>query len=132
MATRLIKYLPKQTAAGTEYREIADDDKQWILVTCIEVLTMMAEYDKTASQDQDRVWVRDQWWHKKDKRLAKGRDGLNTPCSTLGGVVNNLMFKVPLQRDLSDKQMQDIEFILQCCSSFRDEITPVRFQIGFA
>ena len=130
MATRTIKYIPKNTAAGTEYREIEEDDKQAILTACIQALTVMAEYDKAASDDEDKNWIRDKWWHKKDKRLHKGREGLNTPCSVLGGIVHNMMFKDPVQRDLSDKQMADIEFIFQCLHSFRPDIAPFRFQIG--
>jgi len=130
MATRTIKYIPKNTSAGTEYREIDEDDKQFILTSCIQALTTMAEYDKCSSDDEDKKWIRDQWWHKKDKRLHKGKDGLNTPCSTLGGIVNNMMFKDPPQRDFSAKQMEDLEFIFQCLHSFREDIQPFRFQIG--
>lgn len=131
MATRVIKYVPKHTGASTEYREIDENDKQFILTTCIQALTIMAEYDKASSDDTDKAWIRDHWWHKKDKRLHKGREGQNTPCSTLGGIVNNMMFKEPLQRDFSDKQMSDLEFIFQCLNTFREEIPAVRFQIGF-
>jgi len=131
MATKIIKYLPKNTGAGTEYRELDPLDQQWILTKSIEALTILAEYDKCASDDTDRTWVRDQWWHKKDKRLSKGRDGLNTPCSVLGGIVNNFMFKTPPQRDFSDKQMKDIEFVFNCLSAFREDFQSVRFQVGF-
>ncbi|CAB4178733.1 hypothetical protein UFOVP1634_26 [uncultured Caudovirales phage] len=131
MANKLIKYIPKHTTAGTEYREIEEDDKQFILTMCIQALTIMAEYDIVSSSETDRVWIRDQWWHKKDKRLHKGKEGLNSPCSVLGGIVHNMMFKIPLQRDFSDKQMRDLEMIFQCLGSIRDEITTIRFQIGF-
>ena len=131
MATRIIKYIPKNTAAGTEYRDIDEDDKQWILTSCIQALTVMAEYDTISSDDTDRKWVRDQWWHKKDKRLHKSQNGLNTPCSVLGGIVHNMMFKAPLQRDLSDKQMKDLEMVFLLLSSVKEEFTAVRFQIGF-
>lgn len=132
MAAKIIKYIPKNTAAGTEYREISDDDKQVILTACVQALTIMAEYDRAASDDEDKLWIREKWWHKKDKRLHKGKDGMNTPCSTVGGIVHNMMFKTPLQRDLSAKQMEDIEFIFQCLHSFYPDIQPFRFQIGFS
>jgi hypothetical protein len=131
MATRIIKYIPKNTAAGTEYREIEEDDKQFILTSCIQALATMAEYDTASSDDEDRKWVREQWWHKKDKRLHKSQNGLNTPCSVLGGIVHNMMFKTPQQRDFSDKQMKDLEMVFLLLSSIREDITAIRFQIGF-
>jgi hypothetical protein len=131
MATRIIKYIPKNTAAGTEYREIEEDDKQFILTSCIQALSVMAEYDTAASDDEDKRWVREQWWHKKDKRLHKGQNGLNTPCSVLGGIVHNMMFKTPQQRDFSDKQMKDLEMVFLLLNSVKEDITGIRFQIGF-
>jgi len=131
MATRVIKYIPKNTAAGTEYREIEEDDKQFILSSCIQALATMSEYDTASSDDEDRKWVRDQWWHKKDKRLHKGQNGLNTPCSVLGGIVHNMMFKTPQQRDFSDKQMKDLEMVFLLLNSVREDIPAMRFQIGF-
>lgn len=133
MAQKIIKYIPKNTSAGTEYREIDEADKAWILQQCIRALSTMAEYDKKSGTDNsDDVWIRDSWWHKKRKDLHKGKDGMNTPCSVLGGIVNNMMFKVPEQRDFSNKQMMDIENIFNAMAHFRDDIQPVRFQIGFA
>lgn len=132
MAQKIIKYIPKNTAAGTEYREIDEDDKNFILQQCIRALSIMAEYDRIASSDDgDSKWIRDQWWHKKRKDLHKGRDGMNSPCSVIGGIVNNMMFKTPAQRDFSDKQMTDIENIFNAMAHFREDITPLRFQIGF-
>jgi len=131
MAQRIIKYIPKNTAAGTEYREIDEDDKNWILQQCIRALSIMAEYDKTSSDNFDDIWIRDQWWHKKRKDLHKGKNGQNSPCSVIGGIVNNIMFKEPQQRDFSNKQMTDIENIFNAMAHFRDDIQPVRFQIGF-
>jgi len=131
MAIKVIKYIPKNTSAGTEYREVDEDDKNFILQQAIRALAVMAEYDKRSSTDHtDDVWIRDQWWHKKRKDLHKGKDGMNTPCSVLGGIVNNMMFKEPLQRDLSAKQMTDIENIFSAMAHFREDIKPIRFQIG--
>lgn len=132
MTTRIIKYIPKNTLAGTEYREIDDNDKTWLLQQCIRALSVMAEYDRcSTTAGGDAVWIRDQWWHRRRKDLHRGRDGMNSPCSVLGGVVNNMMFKVPEQRDFSNKQMQDIETIFNAMAHFREDITAVRFQIGF-
>lgn len=131
MALKIIKYVPKTTAAGTEYREVDEDDKGFILQQCIRALTVMAEYDKKSSTtDPDGVWVRDQWWHKKTKTLHRGKDGMNSPCSVLGGIVNNMMFKTPAQRDFSDKQMADIETIFNTLAQVYDDMQAVRFQIG--
>jgi hypothetical protein len=129
MTAKIIRYIPKNTAADTNYREISDDDKQWLLAHLIKALTIMGEYDTYHSDDEDAVWVRDQWWHKKTKVLHKSQRGPNTPCSTVSGIVNNLMFKTPLQRDLSERQMQDIETITQGIHAVHDDYETVRFQI---
>jgi hypothetical protein len=129
MATTIIKYLPKHTNAGTEYREIQDDDRGHVLQTCIQIMSMMSEYD-TRSDDDSR-WVRDQWWHKRSNKLHKGQNGLNSPCSVIGGIVHNMMFKTPAQRDFSNKQISDLEYITQAIHAVNESIPAYRFQIGF-
>lgn len=129
MAVRIIKYLPKHTNAGTEYREIAEDDRAELLDTCIQILAIMAEYD--TRRDQDSEWVRDQWWHKRSDQLNKGQRGQNSPCAVIGGIVFNMMYKDPPQRDLSKKQMQDLEMITQAMHAVYESIPAYRFQVGF-
>jgi hypothetical protein len=128
MAVRTIKYIPKITQAKTEYREISEEDHAWLQLEMIEWLTKMAELDQ--SHDEDTRYFLDQWWHKKNRRLHKGQQGLNTPCSVIGGVLNNIMFKPQRQRDFSHKQMEDIEFISHILSQAID-VKAVRFQVGF-
>ena len=129
MATTAIKYIPKNTAAGTQYREIDDADKASVLNSLIEILAIMSELD--TQRDEDSIWVRDQWWHKRTQRLHKGKNGPNSPCSTIGGIVHNFMYKDPLQRDFSDKQMEDIETITNILHNIYPQIPAYRFQIGF-
>jgi N-acetyl-anhydromuramyl-L-alanine amidase AmpD len=117
---KIIKYIPKNTAAGTEYREIHEDDK---------VLALVTELD-TQNTD-DSIWIRDHWWHKRNKKLHKGQNGLNSPASVIGGIVHNMMYKTPLQRDFSSKQMEDLEMIMNGLHAVYPEITPYRFQISF-
>lgn len=126
---KIVKYIPKQTAAGTEYREIHEDDKADILNTLIRVLAQITELD-TQNTD-DSIWIRDQWWHKRNKKLHKGKNGLNTPASVVGGIVHNMMYKTPAQRDFSDKQMEDLEMIMNGLHAVFPDIEPYRFQIGF-
>lgn len=127
---RIIKYLPKITSAGTEYREIDTDDMAWVQEQLIRYLTVMAELDQ--ARDEDSKWVRDQWWHKKTKKLHQGKQGQNTPCSVVGGILSNMMFKENPQRDFSNKQMEDIEYISQVIGSVYQGCEPIRFQIGFS
>jgi hypothetical protein len=132
MATLVIKYLPKHTGANTQYREISEEDKQILLTRCIQALSTLAEYDRMNTTDnEDQVWCRDAWWHKRTKKLNKGANGLNSPCSTLGGIIHNFMFKTPLQYDLSNKQMDDLEFVFKGLAAFEPSIEPIRFQVGF-
>ena len=51
MVIKVIKYIPKNTSAGTEYREVDEDDKNFILQQAIRALAIMAEYDKRSSTD---------------------------------------------------------------------------------
>lgn len=126
--TRLIKYLPKETMAKTDYREIHPDDMAWLQKEFIRYLSLMAERDLNNSEDNQ--WILNQFWHKRTDKLHKGRFDdkfrQNTPCSFVGGLVNNIVFGT--QRDLTSKQMEDIEFISQALATFLD-VEPVRFQI---
>lgn len=126
---QVIKYIPKNTAAGTEYREIHEDDKADILNTLIKVLAQMTELD--TQNTEDSTWIRDQWWHKRNKKLHKGQNGLNSPASVIGGIVHNMMYKTPPQRDFSSKQMEDLEMIMNGLHAVFPDIPAYRFQISF-
>jgi hypothetical protein len=127
---RTIKYIPKITSARTEYREIDSEDQQWLQVELVRWLALIGELDQT--HDEDIRLFRDSWWHRKSKDLSKGREGPNSPCSIIAGIVNNMMFKDTPQRDFTEKQMRDIEYISMTLSGiFPTAATAVRFQIGF-
>jgi hypothetical protein len=127
---RTIKYVPKATAARTEYREIDGDDDMWIRTELIRWLALVGELDQT--HDEDLRLFRDAWWHRKSKTLSKGHLGPNSPCSVVAGIINNMMFKETPQRDLTSKQMSDLELISQTLASiFPSSATAMRFQIGF-
>ena len=128
MAIKQIRYIPKHTAAKTEYREISEDDRADIIETCVRILAEMSKYDTL--KDEDSRWVRDQWWHKTSKTLHRGENGLNSPCSVIGGIVHNLLYKEPRQRDLSAKQMEDITQITHILAQVNSNIPAIRFQIG--
>lgn len=125
---KIIRYLPKQTAAHTEYREVHPDDMQWLQQEFIKYLSLMSERDLNPSEDNQ--WIMDKFWHKRTDKLHKGKVNdkyrQNTPCSFIGGLVNNLVFGT--QRDLTSKQMEDIEFVSQALSTFLD-VQAIRFQI---
>ena len=125
---KTILYFPKQTAARTEYREIDPEDMAWLQKEFIRWLAVMSERDLNPSEDN--IWILTQFWHKRTDKLHKGQVNgkyrQNTPCSIVGGLVNNLVFGS--QRDLTDKQMSDIEFISMALATFL-EVEPIRFQI---
>lgn len=123
---RIIKYLPKVTTANTDYREIHADDQLWLQTELIRWQCLLGQMDQ--NHDSDSRWVRDQWWHKKSKKLHKGQQGPNTPCSVVAGILYNIMFKTPAQRDFTGKQMEDIEYISLAMAQMGCEA--VRFQIG--
>ena len=126
---KTIKYIPKITNARTEYREITDEDAIWLQTELIRWLTIISQLDQ--ARDDDSVWVRDRWWHKRTDKLHKGQLGPNTPCSLVGGILNNLLFKTPQQRDFTNKQMEDIEYVSMILAQAYESCTAIRFQIGF-
>ena len=123
-----IYYYPKQTAAKTEYREINENEMAWLKTELIRYLSIMAERDLRS--DTDNKWILDQFWHKRTDKIHKGKYNekyrQNTPCSLIGGLVNNLIFGS--QRDLTDKQMEDIEYISMALSTIHT-VQQIRFQI---
>lgn len=130
---KTIKYIPKTTSAMTEYRDIAPDDMAWIKTELLRYLSLMAERDLRPSSDTDNQWVLNQFWHRRTSKLHRGKFNdtyrENTPCSFIGGLVNNLVFGT--QRDFSNKQMEDLEFVSLCMNSIYPDIEQIRFQIGF-
>jgi hypothetical protein len=125
---KIIKYIPKTTSARTEYREVQEDDLKWVQEQLIRYLTRMGEMDQ--QHDEDSKWVLNQWWHKRTDKLHRGAQGQNTPCSMVAGMINNMMFKDQPQRDLTDKQMADLEYISAVISQLSG-CEAIRFQIGF-
>jgi hypothetical protein len=128
MATKTIKYVPKATSARTEYREVEASDLADIQQQLIRWLAFMSELDM--SHDEDMRAVREQFWHRRTKSLPSGKEGMNTPASFIGGIVNNMIFGQ--QRDLSARQMEGIEYV----SKWMAELDPeqsvsYRFQLGF-
>lgn len=128
MTTTIIKYLPKQTSANTQYREIQEDDVKIVLNACVEILALMSQMDQ--NRDEDSRWVNNQWWHRRTDKLHRGREGQNTPCSMIGGLVHNFMFKDTQQRDFTAKQMEDLEYITNILHNIWPQIPALRFQIG--
>lgn len=126
--SKIIYYIPKQTAARTEYRRVDNDDLDWIKAQLVRYLSLMAERDLRS--DDDNKWILQQFWHSRSDKIHRGKvDGgyrRNTPCSLVGGLVNNLLFGS--QCDLTAKQMEDIEYISMALSTIH-EIEPIRFQI---
>lgn len=128
MAIKTVKFVPKVTSARTEYREIDAQDMADIQQQLIRWLAVMSELDMTHNEDLRAV--REQWWHRRTKMLPQGREGQNTPSSFIGGLVNNLIFGE--QRDLSDRQMDGIEYVSKWMAEIDSERShSYRFQIGF-
>lgn len=125
---KIITYTPKLTSARTEYRELSEEDMSWLKTELIKYLASMAERDLNPSEDNQ--WILDKFWHKRTDKLHKGKIEdkyrQNTPCSLVGGLVNNLVFGT--QRDLTAKQMEDLEFISMAMNTVM-ETEPIRFQI---
>ena len=99
MTTRNIRYLPKITSARTEYREITEEDHQWLLSELNTWLVKMAMLSNTT--DEDLRELRDSYWRKRRANLPRGRDGNNSPESMVAGILDNMLYAENPQRDLS-------------------------------
>lgn len=125
---RTIKYIPKTTSANTEYRELNEEDLNYVKERILKCLARMAEL--SVSHSEDHKLVMSDYWNRRRKTLPKRRDGENTPQSFIGGIANNLIFGT--QRDLSDRQMEGIEQVFGIMSAlFPEEFEAVRFQVSF-
>ena len=125
---RIIKYIPKNTLANTEYRSVNEVDMAFIHEQILRYLSRMGELDM--EHEGDLYDLNRDWWHKRRKTLPKGRQGANTPCSYIAGMANNLIWGD--QRDLSNKQMDALEEIsLWMAECFPNDFSAIRFQIGF-
>lgn len=102
-----IIYDPKVTSANTQYNKIEQQDMDWLLKELMRYLSMMSELSNNNNEDVKAI-LRD-WYKKRNKLLPKGKNGLNSPESMLGGLLNNLAFGK--QNDLSDIQMDAISDI---------------------
>lgn len=123
---RVITYRLKNTLAKTEYLELDEDDAQWLKTELIRWLAKMSE----TQADPSELWrmVHAEYWSKRTKTLPKGRNGLNSPASFTGGLINNLLFGD--QRDFTVRQTEGIRDIsAQICQLF-DDLEPVQFRIS--
>lgn len=128
MTTRNIRYLPKITSARTEYREITEEDHQWLLSELNTWLVKMAMLSNTT--DEDLRELRDSYWRKRRANLPRGRDGNNSPESMVAGILDNMLYAENPQRDFTDRQCQAIEDISRWMSAVDDSLSEVTFQIG--
>lgn len=126
--TRTIQYLPKQTAAKTEYREISEADQSWLLGQLMEYMVVMATL--TTNKSEDAQILIDKYWRQTDKELPRGRDGLNTPESLVAGILDNMLYAEARQKDFTAKQcaaLENISIWLQALDSAR--FTDITFQV---
>ena len=124
MKEMTITYTPKITSATTEYRTLDKEDLIFVQSELVRWSSIMNELDVT--KDEDYAWARDHWWHKKTKDLPRSKEGLNTPASFIGGVLNNTVFGT--QRDLTAKQMDAIQSISNIMASAFDTCTYITFE----
>lgn len=126
----VIRYIPKFTAARTQYREISPEDHAWLINYLIRCLVTMGNLSN--AKEEDLKTVRDLYWRKRRASLPRGRNGQNTPESLVAGVLDNMLYSEAPQRDFSDKQMEAIEDISRWMSAVNSDLPEISFLIGFA
>lgn len=120
--TRMVQYLPKNTTANTEYRDVCDSDHSWLLNQLMQYLVMMATL--TTSKSEDNKIVITEYWRKKRSNLPRGREGQNSPESMVAGIIENMLYATAAQKDFTAKQCTAIEDI----SHWMHAIDNVRFE----
>lgn len=127
--TRTITYSPKITGAKTQYREISPEDHNWLIQYLLQGLVSMSTLSNTTNEDHRMV--RDQYWRRRRSSLPRGRTGYNSPESLVAGVLENMLYSDPPQRDFSDRQMDAIEDISRWWNTiYPDQMPKIVFQIG--
>ena len=128
MATRRIPYIPKITGARTQYREISPTDHAWLQAQMVKSLVKCATLSNTT--DEDQKIFRNEYWRRRRANLPRGRAGTNSPESLIGGILDNMLFTTPPQRDFSDKQMEALEDIFNWLAAvWPEDFDEVRFGI---
>jgi hypothetical protein len=83
--------------------------------------------------DEDQRVFRNEYWRKRRANLPRGRSGMNSPESLMGGILDNMLYAAEPQRDFSDKQMDAMEDIFNWLAAvWPADFEEVRFQIGFS
>lgn len=124
--TRMIKYRPKTTSANTTYVELFEEDHAWLKTELIRWLALMSEQQGSDSE----LWsvIQYQYWSKRTKTLPKGKLGLNSPQSFIGGLINNLVFGT--QRDFTESQTEAVRDISAQLAQLFDSVEPIVFRIS--
>lgn len=123
---RVITYRLKNTLARTEYLELDPEDAAWLKTELIRWLARMSEM----GSDSSELWrlVHSEYWHKRTKTLPKGRNGMNSPVSFVGGMIMNLLFGD--QRDFTIRQTEGIRDISSQIHQLFDDVEPIQFRIS--
>lgn len=123
---RNIYYTPRLTQARTQYREIPQEDRAWLLAQLNRAVILMSTLGNT--QDVTMASVRRDFWHRVNNTLPHGRSARNTPETFTSGLVDNLVYGT--QRDLSAPQCDGVEFIMEWMNAVWPDLFPrVVFQI---
>lgn len=106
---REIKYTNKITAAHTQYVNVSDQDKQFLMEQLLKLNVLITGYIRPHSD----IKLRDKYkaLSELDTKIPYGRGGHNSLSTFISGVTSNWI--LGSQRDLSDKQIQGIEYCLK-------------------
>jgi len=125
---KTIYYLPKDTTASTEYRQIRPEDHDWLIAYLFRILVTMGLLSNAV--DEDHKMLRDQWWRRRRSSLPKSKIGQNTPESMISGILLNMMYQDEPQRDFTQKQCDAIEDISKWISALDEQqFEQIRFAV---
>lgn len=105
---RKIPIWPKNTGAGTQYWEMADEDRAWLLEHMTRFMAAMSEL---ITYDND---LRAEILRRRGTGYPRGRMGPNSHASMLGGVIMTLLDG----RDITTPQLDAIETLTDLISVY--------------
>ena len=107
--SREIVYTNKVTAAHTQYVNISEQDKQFLMEQLLKLNVLISSLVRPHSD----IKLREKYKgiSELDTKIPYGRGGHNSLSTFISGITSNWI--LGSQRDLSDKQIQGIEYCIK-------------------
>lgn len=117
-----IEYSPKITSAKTIYCEIEPETLALLQMELVRWQCLIGQLDQQPTPDTEAIT---QWWHRQTNKVSRGHNGRNSPASFVSGIIENMWFKTPMQRDITYSQLEDCVWLSTVLSRMFDSLEPI-------